>query len=502
MREKDYERMDDHHRTDERTLLSGTALNIAGLAAGVVAAFGVQILMGRHLGRAGLGLVTVAVQVAFVAAAGSRFGMDLSAVRDVAIGRGAASVATLRSLVDRCAAIGAAVSVAATAVIAVVALAAGRGEIAVAAASIPFAAATNVYLGATRGLKAMAPTLWVFWIGQPLAWIALAAIAFAAGGGVDAACWSYALSWLLGLVAARALWRTASAGFGDEPTSRDELRAAIRFGLPRAPSALLAQALFWADLWVVGFYVSDPLVGTYAAVGRVSQVLLLFLTSVNLLFSPFAADLHARGQRERLDALFKSATRWALAATLPTVIVLWVAAADVLAAFGPRYAGGETALRILLAGQLVNVATGSVAFVLIMVGRTGLDLLDNAVAVALLVALAAPLSSSYGIKGAAIASAVTLASVNVLRLAQVARVVGIQPYTADYSRLVLPAAGCLAAALLAHVATDGDAWFVALAATAVAAGAAYLALLPAGLPARERTALYRSTRRITNLGPR
>ena len=490
------------HHHDERTLLSGTALNIAGLLAGVAAAFGVQVLMGRHLGRSGLGLVTVAVQVAFVAAAGTRFGMDLSAVRDVAIGRGAGNVRTLRSLVDRCTGVAVVVSLAGAAVIAAVALATGRGEIAVAAASIPVAAATNVYLGATRGLKAMAPTLWVFWIGQPLAWIVLAVIAFAAGGGVDAACWCYDLSWLFAAVAARRLWRSASAGFGDEPATRDELRAALRFGLPRAPSALLAQALFWADLWVVGAYVSNAQVGTYAAVGRVSQVLLLFLTSVNLLFSPFAADLHARGERERLDALFKSATRWALAATLPAVIVLWVAAADVLAAFGPQYSGGETALRILLIGQLVNVATGSVAFVLIMVGRTGLDLADNALAVAALVGLAAPLSSAYGIEGAAVASAVTLGGVNLLRLAQVSRVVRIQPYTGEYARLALPAAGCLAAAVLAHAITDSRAWWVALGTTAVAAGVAYAALLPVGLPRRERLALYRTTRRITNLGPR
>src|SRR5436305_14943209 len=126
MREKHYGPMHATHHADERTLLSGTALNIAGLAAGVAAAFGVQVLMGRHLGRAGLGLVTVAVQVAFVAAAGSRFGMDLSAVRDVAIGRGAASVATMRSLVDRCAVIAGAVSVAAAALIAIAALVAGR----------------------------------------------------------------------------------------------------------------------------------------------------------------------------------------------------------------------------------------------------------------------------------------------------------------------------------------------------------------------------------------
>jgi O-antigen/teichoic acid export membrane protein len=184
------------------------------------------------------------------------------------------------------------------------------------------------------------------------------------------------------------------------------------------------------------------------------------------------------------------------------VIVLWVAAADVLAAFGPRYAGGETALRILLIGQLVNVATGSVAFVLIMVGRTGLDLADNALAVAVLVGLAAPLSSAYGIEGAAVASAVTLAGVNLLRLVQVSRVVHIQPYTGAYARLALPAAGCLAAAVLAHAVTDGRSWYVAFGATAVAAGGAYAALLPVGLPERERIALYRTTRRITNLGPR
>jgi O-antigen/teichoic acid export membrane protein len=488
--------------SDHRTLLSGTALNIVGLAAGVAAAFGVQVLMGRHLGRSGLGLVTVAVQVAFVAAAGSRFGMDLSAVRDVAIARGTGGLGTMRSLVDRCTGIAFAVSVAAALVIAAVAAAAGSPQIAIAAASVPLAAATNVYLGATRGLKAMSPTLWVFWIGQPLAWIAFAVIAFAAGGGVDSAVWSYDLSWLLGLVAARLLWRRASAGFGDDQATRDEVRAALRFGLPRAPSALLAQALFWADLWVVGAYVSDAQVGTYAAVGRISQVLLLFLTSVNLLFSPFAADLHSRGLRDQLDALFKSATRWALAATIPVVIILWVAAADVLAAFGPRYAGGEDALRILLAGQLVNVATGSVAFVLIMVGRTGLDLVDNAIAVAVLVALAAPLSSAHGIEGAAVASAVAIGGVNLLRLVQVSRVVGIQPYTADYLRLVVPSAACAAAALAAHAATSGSSWFVALLVTGVSAGAAYLLLLPVGLPGEERAAIYRSTRRITNRGPR
>ena len=56
--------------------------------------------------------------------------------------------------------------------------------------------------------------------------------------------------------------------------------------------------------------------------------------------------------------------------------------------------------------------------------------------------------------------------------------------------------------MIVHSATSQSAWYVGLVATGLAAGAAYLALLPVGLPARERTVLYRSTRRITNLGPR
>ncbi len=119
-----------------------------------------------------------------------------------------------------------------------------------------------------------------------------------------------------------------------------------------------------------------------------SQVLLLFVVSTSLIFSPFAAELHARGDTARLDHLFKDATRWAVAATLPILIILFVAADDVLRVFGSGLQVGSTPLRIMLVGQAVNVATGSVAAVLIIVGRTGLDLVDNLVANILLVGIA------------------------------------------------------------------------------------------------------------------
>ena len=483
--------------SDERVLLRGTVANVAGLLAGVAAAFGVQVLLGRTLPAGGLALVTIAVQVAFVASAGARFGMDVAAVRLVAIAQGAADPGTLRSLVDRCAGVAAAASIVVAAVIAAASPLTGdrAAAIAIGAAGIPFIAVANVYLGATRGLKQMRPTLAVFWIGQPVLWIILAAVAIAAGGETNAAVAAYGASWVVATIAARALWRSAAAGMGDRPAPREEVRAAIAYGLPRAPSALLAQALFWADLFVLAHYQLGAPLDAYAAAGRVSQLVLLFLTSANLIFAPFAADLHARGERARLDALFKQATRWALAGTLPAAIVLAVAAPDVLRAFGPDYTQGATPLRIMLAGQTVNVATGGVAFVLIMVGLTGLDLVDNLLAAVVLVALAVPLASAEGPTGAAIASAAALAGVNALRLWQVWRKVGVQPFDRAYLRLAIPALGCAAAAVAARAAASGQQWWLVLAATVVAGLAAYLVLLPAGLTVPERTQIGRLLRR-------
>jgi O-antigen/teichoic acid export membrane protein len=477
--------------SEERTLLTGTALNVVGLVAGVLAALGVQALLGHALAPGAFGLVTVAVQVAFVASAGSRFGMDMAAVRLVAIGRGAGRVDNLRSLVERCALIALTASVLVAALLAASApLYDGYTRvIALASISVPFTAVTNVYLGATRGLGQMRQTLYVFWIGQPVVWIAVAAAAVAAGGATDAAVLSYDCSWIAAALAARALWRREAAPYGGREASRAEVQGALRYGLPRAPAALLAQAVFWADLWVLAAFEHGNELDAYSAAARISQVLLLFLTSLSLVFSPFAADLHARGERQRLDELFKRSTRWALTATLPLLIVLFVAADDVLHAFSARFEVGENALRILLLGQTINVATGSVGFILIMTGFTGVDLVDNALGIALLVALATALTAAFGIEGTATAAAISVSSLNVLRLFQVHRRIGIQPYERTYIGLIVPAAAAVLAALGAHAALAGQSWLLSLLATSSCGLVVYVALLPLVLPAEERAIL-------------
>ena len=230
----------------------------------------------------------------------------------------------------------------------------------------------------------------------------------------------------------------------------------------------------------------------YAAAVRVAQALALFLIAVNYMFSPFVADLHSRGERERLDGLYKALTRWVVAGTLPILLLLAVVPGPVLKIFGGRFETGTTALRILLIGQAVNVAVGSVGFILIMVGRTGWDLVVYAASFLVDLGVAFVLAPRLGAEGAAIAQAVTMVVSNAGRLYLVWRFVHIQPFNRHYVRLSVPAAAGGLVMLAVHLALRHGAWPVDLVGTGVAGAVAYVgALVAFGLAPGERAALRR-----------
>lgn len=497
---------------DRLTLLSGTGQNVAGLVVYVLASFAANVLIFRGFGAGGaaaLGLVTLATQLAFIAGAGTRFGMDMAAVRQVAIESGRGEVGRSRGIVRRAFGIAAAASVAVAAALFLLAgpladaFAPGHVDattraLRAAALALPFVALCQVYLGGTRGLKLMRPTLYVYWAGQPLAWIALTLTFWSVDKSIASTVAAYAGSWALATAAAWFLWRRETSGFAEVPTEAGETGRLFRYGLPRAPAALLSQLLFWTDYFVLAHYTNAAAdLGVYAAAVRVAQALVLFLTAVSYMFSPFVADLHARGERDRLNDLYKELSRWTVAATIPILITLAVASESVLQVFGRTAAGGSTALRILLIGQVVNVAVGAAGFVLIMVGRTGWDLLVYVGSFLLDLAIAVLLVPHLGLRGAAIAQATTLVVSNAVRLLLVWRFARIQPFDRRYFRLILPGVVAGLAAVAAHVLLRDASWPVDLVGTAVAGTAVYAGLLlAAGMTPDERSAAFRVLGRL------
>jgi O-antigen/teichoic acid export membrane protein len=510
--------------SDQRVILGNTGQNVVGLAIGAVATFAAQVVMTQRLGGRAYGVVTLTTQFAFIAAAATRFGMDVANVRLVAILVGRGEAARSRGLVRRAGTIAAAVS------LPFMALAywlspwlaetffegteAAVPAFRAAAVTVPFAALAFTYMGATRGLKIMRYTLYSQWTAQPIGWIVFTlgfwAIWSATAG---AAGWAFGASWALALAIAVYGWWKEQRRFPDATVGNgipeEHTGALLRFGALRAPGTLFSQLIFWTDLFVLSLLSSgqgpsaEAQVGVYGAVLRAGQALFLFLTSVSLTFSPFVADLHHRGERERLDALYKQVTRWTLSATVPVLLVLAIMPASVLRIFGAEFVEGEASLRILIAGMIVPVMVGTVGFILIMAGRTGWDLLvylgGFAIDVAIAMTLARP--DVLGMRGAAIAQAATLTFSAIARLVLVRRFLGIWPFDASYLRIVVPTLiGGLAMAAAHTMLPDGR-WLIDLLLSGALGTVVYaVALFAIGLTPDERTKALRLAGKITGKG--
>ena len=491
---------------DQRDIIGGAGQNVIGLAAGVLATFATQVIMTRTLGAALFGVVTVTTQFAFIASTATRFGMDVANVRLVAILMGQGEPGRVRPLVRTSAVIAGVVSLVVAVIVFFLAgwlstqfvspdlYQEGKVSFWAAALAIPVAAVTWAYLGGTRGLKIMRHTLYIFWIGQPVGWIVIAVAGwfFAKTAGVSS--FAYALSWVIACGAAWWAWERETRGFegqtvgGGIPEERP--RALITFGMLRAPATLFAQLLFWIDTFVLAAYRGSSEVGVYGATVRTGQSLLLFLTSLSLVFSPFVADLHHRGEKEKLNALYKNVTRWGLASTMPVLLALAILPGTIMRVYGEEFVAGKSALLILIIGLIVPVVVGTVGFILIMVGRTGWDLIVYAGSFVMAVGIAVILAPRYGMRGAAIAEAVTLTVSAFVRLMLVKRFVDIWPFDKWYLRLI-PATVLGGLAMWAvHTALEGPKWLIDLGGSTLAGALVYGVVLVAfGLKPGERRAI-------------
>jgi O-antigen/teichoic acid export membrane protein len=295
---------------------------------------------------------------------------------------------------------------------------------------------------------------------------------------------------------------TAGEGIPEEKT-----RSLLRFGAFRAPATLFSQLIFWTDFFVLSaLSSSEPAIGAadvgiYGAALRAAQSLFLFLTSVSLTFSPFVADLHHRGEREKLDGLYKMVTRWTLAATIPVLLVLAILPGPVLHIFGGDFTQGEDALRILIIGMIVPVLVGTVGFILIMVGRTGWDLLVYLAGFAIDIGLAYALIPSLGIRGAAIAQAATLSFSALARLVLVRRFVSIWPFDRHFLRLIGPTAIGVAVMVGVDLLIPDARWLSDLLIAGGLGCVAYLAaLVTFGLAPSERRMIATVLRKLTGRG--
>jgi O-antigen/teichoic acid export membrane protein len=313
---------------------------------------------------------------------------------------------------------------------------------------VPFAAASAVALAGTRGFGSMIPFVAIGSIGKPALRLALG-VAFVLIGVRGA---PFALAWALpigvGCVAAVvalrwALERTESQTALGSGRKRAEIATEFwKFAAPRGMASLFQVGVLWFDVLLIGALASSREAGVYTAAARYLMLGAFVLQAVIFASGPELSAFLARGERVRAAALYRTATWWVTALSWPAYITAAVFAPVLVSVFGPGFSGGANALTVLALAMLLSMATGPVTLVLLMGGKSSWNMANAGAALAVNVVLNIVLIPPFGITGAAVAWAATIAVGNLVPLVQIWLYLGLHPLGRSFLVVSVGAAAC------------------------------------------------------------
>jgi O-antigen/teichoic acid export membrane protein len=224
----------------------------------------------------------------------------------------------------------------------------------------------------------------------------------------------------------------------------------VRFSIPLGVGELMNTILQRADVVLLTAFLGPSTTAVYAAAEFISRV----IGNPRYIFDGIAAPVFSEalhlGQRDRLRTNLQLMTRWVATAAAPIAVTAVALRHDILAAYGPAFQSGATAIVLLAAGHLVNATFGLTGYIILVAGRSRLVLLNNVVAAAVNVALGLVLIPRLGMIGAAISA---LASVTLFQ--------GLYAVQVFMAHRILPVGGSTLKPFAAAAAMLAAEWLVA-----------------------------------------
>ena len=299
---------------------------------------------------------------------------------------------------------------------------------------LPFLALTDALLTATRGYRAMRPTVQLDRFLRSALQLAGVAVLAVAGSGLAAFAFAWAVPYLpVTVLAAYALRRIYRAGRTGDRRPRRAERDAVRrdfwrFTGPRALASVAQLALQRVDVLLVAALGGLAAAAVYAVAGRFVVLVQFANQGISQSVQPRLAEALATGDTAAANRLYQTATGWLILATWPVHLMVITFAPVYLALFGDGYVVGAPLVVVLACAMLVATGCGMVDMVLAMAGRTSWNLWNVLIALAVTVGLDVALIPRYGALGAAVGLAVAVLVNNLLPLIQVGRAVGLHPF--------------------------------------------------------------------------
>jgi O-antigen/teichoic acid export membrane protein len=469
--------------------------------------FGMAVLLARTLGADQYGLYNVTLTIATLGSAFSVIGLDSALIRYVAVYSRRSDrqgvLGTLRV------GIGLPMLVSGGAALILLLLAAPIASLAgdtrleplirIGAVLVPAMVSNSLLAAALQGAQRIGWGVLAEQFAQPTVRLAILLVLVAAGmtpeGAVTASTLATlaATALLLWFVQRQISWDGIAGEVRSEPGTM------LRFSLPVYFSNLVNTFGGNLQTLLLGAMASMAKAGVFGIANQVMMVGAIFHSAVVQASMPIFAELQDSEDRSRLTALYRTTSKWTFTLNLPFFLLAVLMPEAVLGIFGSDFTSGATALTILAFASLTNAATGTSGAILDMTGHTSVKLVNSTLSVGLAIILNLLLIPPMGVTGAAIASLGSVATVNLLRVGEVAWLVHVGPYDRAWVKPVI--AGLASAAVgwalllgLQHV----TGLLIRSVVAALALAVTYIVvLLVLGLSDDDRTIVSRAARKFT-----
>ncbi|HTX90795.1 MAG TPA: flippase [Anaerolineales bacterium] len=316
--------------------------------------------------------------------------------------------------------------------------------------AFPLAGLVGVLAAASRLTRNMIYSAAVQDVGEPLLALAILGIFWLIGLNLDRVVMTDLIAY--GLVTALALAIIAVLFpfvFDRRVVPIPPDRHYYGYSFSAAFSMLLGTLVFWVDRLFVGSLLPASQAGIYQSAAQISVVFAVVISGFNRILTPVFSSLYHEKDIGQLEEIYRIGTKWTVYISMPVLILLLLSSKDFLAiVYGDAYSPGALALVVLLIGQLVNLATGSIGPLMLIGGYQRIVILSSALVMGVNALVCFLLIPRFGILGAALANTISVALLNLSALLIVKIKMKVWPYDRRYLKGGAAALTALAAAFL------------------------------------------------------
>jgi len=215
-------------------------------------------------------------------------------------------------------------------------------------------------------------------------------------------------------------------------------RELIAYSWPLVLSNFFLVIIGSVDIWMLGYFKNASDVGVYSAAYPTAQLLLIIPNVFLILFLPILTELYSKGEMSSFTSIYQITTKWIIMVSLLPLSLIMLFSRNILGRFfGAEYIPGSLALVMLTIGFFVYATAMASLYLLLVIKKTKVILLNYSVTIIFAVLLNLFLIPRYGVNGVAFTTALSYVLLSVMLLVERHFLIGGKFFKMDYLKCLL-----------------------------------------------------------------